>query len=412
MVISIVISLADRVLGMRMWLGLLGPANITNPPNSWRRSMVVRGCVVHRSERVWQPFLAQMMDRDGWDVRLAVWDGVTISWENLDRADLRYAPKPSGGLDKEPPIDSTEPAENGERLLYVVAGFERFIVDKVAETALLDELEKLGRTRSGILMWSRMLPSNWLANQSDQVLGDLTRVSEKFTMSVRWGQVLGPFDVRRLVDDSEDVDKRFEEGLRGVENISNAAKEAMLREARANPELLNLAASIVSKLATENEPNRNLALIAEQRFAAAAASHFHALWAASSREERLQLLSMARGGFSNPTQLAPLNCLANRGLIAMDGVVRIRSEAFAQFIVTQLDHDSLLAWCQKGNGNIWKSIWPPILLLVVLTGAFFVSSTPEAFAPLAAILAAGLGAVPVVSSLLTGFQRLRPSGSE
>ena len=152
--------------------------------------------------------------------------------------------------------------------------------------------------------------------------------------------------------------------------------------------------------------------MAQQRFGAGAISHFHALWATSSREERLQLLAMARGGFANPTQVAPLASLMNRGLIATEGVLRLRSRAFGRFIQDQLDHDSLLHWRNVGHGNLWRSIWPPIVLVVVLAVAFFVSSTPEAIAPLAAILAAGLGAVPVVSSLLRGVQDLRGQSSE
>ncbi len=408
---TIVSSIADKVLGMRLQIGLLPPARLDDPPDSWNPPGVIRACVVHRSERVWQPFLASMMDRNKWVVRRAVWNGEKVDWVELKRDGLRYVPPPKdrGGEQN----DNAEEVDE-DRVLYVVAGLERFVVDNEAGDALLAELEKRVRSRSGVLIWSRVMPSNWLANLSDQVSGDLANVTHEFARTVRWGEVLGPFDVRRLVDQREDVETRFNRELKGLNEADmtpgvRSAREAMLREAKANPELLKFAASVVRRLHDEKNSGANLNQVARQRFGAGAASHFHALWSTSSREERLQLLAMARGGLGNPTQTAPLTSLANRGLIATDGILRLRSAAFGQFIVTQLDHDSLLHWCQQGSGNIWKSIWPPFMLLVVLAVAFFVSSTPEALAPLAAILAAGLGAIPVISSLMTGVQRLRPS---
>jgi hypothetical protein len=92
--------------------------------------------------------------------------------------------------------------------------------------------------------------------------------------------------------------------------------------------------------------------------------------------------------------------------------VQLRSRAFGNFVVNDLVHDALLAWRDEGHGNVWRSIWPPIVILVVLAMAFFVSSTPEALAPLAALLATGLGAVPVINSLLRSFRDLKGAGGE
>ncbi len=129
-------------------------------------------------------------------------------------------------------------------------------------------------------------------------------------------------------------------------------------------------------------------------------------------EERLQLYALAHNGFANPTQTAVLSSLANRGLITSSGIVQLRSPAFGRFIARDLVHDALLAWRDEGHGNRWRSIWPPLVILVVLALTFFVSSTPEALAPLAVLLAAGLGAVPVVGSVIRSVRDLRQSSAE
>jgi hypothetical protein len=272
----------------------------------------------------------------------------------------------------------------------------------------------LAGTRAGILIWSRVLPGTWLATLTERVSGDLAAVTAPLALTSRWGRVLGPFDVRRLEDGGDALDQRFADLLQGIGSITvsdiqcRQVRHAMLREARANPELLELAASVVRRVCTTPESGSgNLSRLALQRFRAAAASHFHTIWAASTRGERLQLLALAKGGFVNPTQTVTLTSLANRGLIKSHGIVRMRSEAFRRFIIKDLDHHSLLRWRDHGHGNIWQSIWPPIVVVVVLAVAFFVSSTPEALGPLMAILAASIGAVPVVGSLIRGVKDLQ-----
>lgn len=113
----------------------------------------------------------------------------------------------------------------------------------------------------------------------------------------------------------------------------------------------------------------------------------------------------------NPAEANVLSSLANRGLITTGGIINLRSRAFGIFIARDLVHDELLAWRDEGHGNLWRSIWPPIVLLVILAMAFFVSSTPEVLAPLAALLAAGLGVVPVLNSLLRSLREARGGGS-
>jgi hypothetical protein len=394
----VVISISDRVLGMRLRLGLLPPVTIDPLPSQWSNpgDEPLRAVVVHRTERPSDALIEQVQHAGYQSVKRARWQTDKIVWDE----DLLDTSGPGGTL-------------------YVIPGFERFVVDIAARDVLLAELERLSAASACIVICSRIVPGHWLANMTDSDTGDLANVTPQQDLTSRWSQVLGPFDVRRLVSDSAEIDTRFNHAMDKYENLtlprkdSEEVRQTMLSEARANPVLLEFAASVAGRVCTSPQVTRgSYNRIALQRFRAGAASYFYTLWAASSREERLQLLALAKGGFANPTQAATLASLANRGLIATDGIIRLRSDAFGRFIATELDHDALLHWREEGHGNIWRSIWPPIVLIVLLAVAFFVTSTPEALAPLAAILAASLGAIPVISSLMRGFRDLKRAPSE
>ena len=413
----ITVSVSDRVLGMRLRLGRLPGASIDPLPRSWRRSSAqqVRACLIHRSEKLWGRFLSGMVRVDGWQPRRARWTGEGIDWEGIDWRNLSASETATNDQPMSAELASTAAKRDDDdnRVLYVVEGLERFIVDAEARDGLLNELEKLARSNAGILIWSRIIPGTWLANLTDGVSGDLASVTAQLELTSRWSQVLGPFNVRRLEDRRRDKDEAFARSpeltaeLKVSEEQYKRVRHTMLREAEANPELFDLAASTVHRLCTNSGTTEgDLSALALRSFRASAASHFHTIWAASSRGERLQLLSLAGGGFANPAQTVTLSSLANRGLITTEGTVRLHSKAFQRFIIKDLDHDSLLRWRDEGHGNIWKSIWPPIVLVAILAVAFLVSSTPEAVGPLVAILAAGLGAVPVIGSLVRSMKDL------
>jgi hypothetical protein len=223
-------------------------------------------------------------------------------------------------------------------------------------------------------------------------------------------------DVRRIRDRRELLERRFERELGDLAaglQVPESIRVQLEEEGVANPELLNLAAAVARNAATDGTLEAEIPTdVALRHFAAGAAGHFHELWATSSYEERLQLYSLANGGFANPTQTPVLSSLANRGLISIDGIVRLRSRAFGEFIRNDLSHDVLRAWRDVGDGNLWRSIWPPLVVIVVLALTFFVSSTPEALGPLAVVLAAGLGAVPVIGSVIRSLRDLRHTSGE
>lgn len=145
-------------------------------------------------------------------------------------------------------------------------------------------------------------------------------------------------------------------------------------------------------------------------FRGAAQSRFKVLWAVSSFDERAQLYALAHGGSPNVRRPAAISSLVSRGLVTAEDPIQLCSEAFGRFIVEDLD-DSLDDWRRKGHGDWWRVTWLPLVLLAGLGLLFFINSNPEAVGVIAAIGAAFIGLVPVVTSLFRVGQFGQPAVS-
>ena len=194
------------------------------------------------------------------------------------------------------------------------------------------------------------------------------------------------------------------DGLAGTTD-AHAVVEAMQEEADANPDLRrvarNVSAEVLASVAAGTVRAREAGALAIARFGKAAASCFRRLWTESTRDERLQLYALARGGVVYSRRTAALSSLVNRGIVRENletGVVELRSEAFREFI----EHDvgelgELEAWRKQGDGGSWRFFWPPLAIGGVLGLAFLAMSNPEMRATL---LTTMLGLLPAALPLL------------
>ena len=158
--------------------------------------------------------------------------------------------------------------------------------------------------------------------------------------------------------------------------------------------------------------SKDLALrdMALRRFRAGALLRFKEIWAASSYDEQLQIVALARGGAPNIRQQAAISSLANRGVITTCDPIELKSKAFEDFVNHDLAHDSLDNWRRQGHGDWWRVTWLPLVILAGLGVMFFLNSNPEALGTLGAIGAALIAFVPVVTSLFRGGQTTLPLG--
>jgi hypothetical protein len=422
LVYFVALSLVDRIFGAQSRLETLPGIEPDAVPKKWRKTKrPLRACVIHQSEKGSRGVVMRLLQERFPCVERAQWTKEKgLEWtpssaaDWINEEDEPPVTPPPGSEQTEPVVG---PSPDSKEVLYVVEGFEAFASHPDAGAALLDALERLVAERKSVLLLTRIVPGYWLARITDEASNGDSVTSKAAVTTMRWSRVIGPLDTRRLASaEPTNAKALFEQRSRrrDLDRLSDSEQDdydrirkTLMPEAIANPELFELAASVARKASLSPQrgsPVEN----ALQRFTAAAAGHFQTIWATSTMEEQLQLYALARGGFANPTRTAVLSSLANRGLIESDGLVRMKSVAFGDFIANDLIHDALLAWRDQGNGNTWRSIWPPVLLMVVLALAFFINSTPEALGPLTTVLVGGLATLPVVGALLQRVRDLKP----
>lgn len=294
------------------------------------------------------------------------------------------------------------------KILHVVDDLESILTDEKRNLALLDELERIGAKRASVLIWTRIVPGYRLSDRAGRTV-EHSFDEDRFA---RWSRLLGGFRMQVVGETDGKTKNEFKEQLDKTEEKCPEVVNAMLmEEAVANPELLDLAVEVVKATSTphselSSQERREFAM---GQFRARAEGYFNMLWAQSTFDERLQLHTLAHGGLANREQTAVLSSLASRGLVNLDGIVRLRSEAFGQFIAHDLTHDELIAWQKKGQGNVWKAIWPPLAIGAALALVFFFQTNPEMFSAMLAIMAAIL---PITLSLLRGSPNVGQGSSE
>ena len=329
------------------------------------------------------------------EIRRAKWSGQNITWEPHE-----WEPSAvSGNADS--------------KILHVVDDLESVLTDEKRNLALLDELEKIGAERAPVLIWTRVVPGYRLSDRAGRTVGR-SFDEDRFA---RWSRLLGGFRMQIVCETEDETKKEFEKQLDNTEGYCQEVVSAMEEEALANPELWDLAAGVVEEASTphgerssqERRSDHKQREFAMGQFRARAEGYFNMLWAQSTFDERLQLHTLAYGGLANREQTAVLSSLASRGLVNLDGIVRLRSEAFGEFIVHDLTHNELVAWQKKGQGNAWKAIWPPLAIGAALALVFFFQTNPEMLSAMLAIMAAIL---PFTLSLLRGSPNVGQSSSE
>lgn len=278
--------------------------------------------------------------------------------------------------------------------------------DGPAARALLDELERKANDRSHVLVWSRVVPDYRYSDHVDPAdrWFDRDRWDDADRRD-RWSSLSREFRPWVLGwRTSGEAEERFL-GLAGSPDVT-AVNKAMQDEVRANPDLLHVARSVsidvLGNVAEGALSVREARAVAVAQFGKGAASCFNQLWAESTRDERLQLYALARGGVVDSRRTAALSSLVNRGIVresSETGVVELRSEAFREFIEHDVDHGDLDAWRKEGGGGGWRFIWPPLAIGGVLGLAFLAMANPEMRATLLATL---LGLLPAALPLLGG----------
>jgi hypothetical protein len=250
--------------------------------------------------------------------------------------------------------------------LYVFDDLKKVLEVDGKARALFDELECKEKAGSHVLIWSRVVPDY--------------RYSDRLGLADRW------FGRGRW----DDADRR--------DRWSDLAREfrVFVLDCSCGPD------ECTDGLVGDGEG-------AVTQFRKGAATCFNQLWMESTREERLQLYALARGGAVNAWRTAALSSLVNRGIVYEDpatGVVRLLSKAFREFVEHDVDHRELDAW-RRERGGVWRFIWPPVAIGGALGLAFLAMANPETGATLLTTLVALL---PVALPFLGVGRSAGPTG--
>ena len=210
------------------------------------------------------------------------------------------------------------------------------------------------------------------------------------------------FGSYRLCSRKESL-RRFDQLMKAVgSKPPRKVEKEMREEAATNPDLLHVAKDVIEDVTGNGTAGALKAEDAVTTFRKAAASRFNQIWTDSTRDERLQLYSLANGGVVDSRRTAALSSLVNRGIVREDGdtgVIGLRGDAFRDFIEHDVDHGELDAWRKEGDGGAWRFIWPPLAIGAALGLAFLALANPEMRGTL---LTGLLGLAPVVLPLLRG----------
>ena len=332
-----------------------------------RRTEPMRVLLVKQSENA----LAKLVEklRTERDVKLARWDNTALTWSWKD-------------CDKNAQASSERPK------VYVVEDL-RGVAEGKQTRELADKLRALPCSVS-IIVCSDVSPAYHMRPGTLDDPDDILPLGRS-----DWRELLHDFEIRVL--HSEEADG---EGAKSSLDLANV----MVAESNANSDLKHIADEVRIRMEQKGGQHwysdRRLRNAALRQFRAMAQPKFKVQWAASSLDEKLQLVALARGGAPNIRQPAAVSSLANRGLITVTDPIQLRSEAFGQFIMDDLSHDTLDDWRRQGHHDWWRTTWLPLVALAVLGLLFFLSSNPEAVGTLAAIGAALMGLVPVIMSVL------------
>ena len=301
--------------------------------------------------------------------------------------------------------------------LYVFGDLQEVLEDGPDGRTLLDELERRLDRDSHVLIWSRVVPDYRYSDGSGSSDGWFDRGhSDDADRRDRWRRVAREFRCR-VLDDPAALEKRFDElagvaaGVDDSPPSAQSVRKAMKNEAGANPELLHATADVARDAPRRTWSSGDPRASALWQFGKGGASCFGQLWAESTRDERLQLYALARGGVLDSRRTATLSSLVNRGIVREDpetGVVELRSESFRAFIEHDVDQRELDAWRREGGGGFWRFIWPPLAIGGALGLAFLAMANPEMRATLLATL---LGLLPAALPLLGGRGGGPPAGT-
>lgn len=133
-------------------------------------------------------------------------------------------------------------------------------------------------------------------------------------------------------------------------------------------------------------------------------------WALCTFEEQSVLSSLAKNNLVNRHNAEAIDSLLAKNLIEQtpdlnfQKNLRIKDIAFVNFIHQHFHISTANAWHKQGHGQLWSTILPIVLVLILLAVVFLVTTGAEALQYSLSVIAALVAAIPTLSVILGFFK--------
>lgn len=138
-----------------------------------------------------------------------------------------------------------------------------------------------------------------------------------------------------------------------------------------------------------------------------AGPYFRHIWMLCTFEEKVVLHALSQGHLVNTQSNRALEHLRKRGLVVLEPLPQITSSSFANFVRNAESEEVFAAWEEKMSNDLWSTLRIPILLIIILFGAFIFSNAQQEIEATLAVLTGVVTALPL---LLRAFSAIRGSG--
>jgi len=141
------------------------------------------------------------------------------------------------------------------------------------------------------------------------------------------------------------------------------------------------------------------------KIALRARTYYHAIWSATTEDEKVVLAQLAHTGLVSPDNRHRVLDLMYRGLIVRDPKLRLMNDSFALFIRQMVSKSQLLEWEGEEAASVWSILRWLLPVPLLLFGGFVFITQRDAVSSALGFLLAAASVAPTLVNLFGYFEQ-------
>jgi hypothetical protein len=141
------------------------------------------------------------------------------------------------------------------------------------------------------------------------------------------------------------------------------------------------------------------------KIALRARTYYHAIWSATTEDEKVVLAQLAHTGLVSPDNRHRVLDLMYRGLIVRDPRLRLMNDSFALFIRQMVSKTQLLEWEGEESASVWSILRWLLPVPLLLFGGFVFITQRDAVSSALGFLLAAASVAPTLVNLFGYFEQ-------